>query len=60
MTGPVLVHYLLLIVALVCFFLAFLRKWEAPAPPSVSVGVGWLGMCFWMLDILIFSGVAPK
>ena len=56
MNGPTLVHYLLLIVALVCFFLAFLRRWEVN-PPGVSVG--WLGLAFWMLDLLIFSSV-PK
>jgi hypothetical protein len=58
MTGPLLVHYLLLLAALVCFFLAFIRKWEAPNPPGLAVG--WLGLCFWMLDMLIFAGTAPK
>lgn len=52
MTGATLVHYLFLIVALVCFFMAFLRRWENP--PGVSIG--WLGACFVVLDLLIFSG----
>jgi len=51
MNGPGLVHYLLLLVALVCFFFAFLRRGEAPS----GVSIGWLGFCFWMLDILIFG-----
>ena len=51
MNGPMLVHYLLLLVALVCFFLAFVRYREAG-----PVSIGWLGLTMWMLDVLIFAG----
>ena len=50
MTGPSLVHYILMIAALICFFLAFVRYRE-PGP----VSVGWLGFCFWVLDLLLFT-----
>jgi hypothetical protein len=53
MNGPVLVHYLLLLAALVCFFLGFVRYREAG-----PVTIGWLGLALWMLDILIFAGKA--
>lgn len=53
MNGPSIVHYLLLIGALACFFLAFLRRWENP--PGISIG--WLGWCFFMLDMLIFGAM---
>jgi hypothetical protein len=51
MNGPTLVHYLFLLVALVCFFLAFVRWKEPPA----IISIGWLGLFFWMLDVLVFS-----
>ena len=54
MTGATLVHYLLLLVALICFFLAFVKYRE-----GTPVSVGWLGFTMWMLDILIF-GTGPK
>lgn len=57
MTGPILVYYLLLLAALVCFILAFLRRWES-TPPAISIG--WLGMFFWILTVMIFGGAAPK
>jgi uncharacterized membrane protein len=50
MTGPSLVHYLLLIVALICFFAGFVRYREGG-----PVTIGWLGLCFWILDTLLFS-----
>jgi hypothetical protein len=50
MNGPALVHYLLLLVALACFFAAFLRYREAG-----PVSIGWLGLCFWILDTLLFA-----
>jgi hypothetical protein len=53
MNGASLIHLLFLIVALVCFFLAFLRRFEAV--PGVSIG--WLGFCFWMLDMIIFGAI---
>lgn len=51
MNGPILVHYLLLIVALICFFLAFVRYRESAGP----VSIGWLGLALWMMDTLIFG-----
>ena len=53
--GGTFVHYLLLVVALICCFLGFLRRFEAN-PPAVSMG--WLGLCFFILDVLIFG--VPK
>jgi hypothetical protein len=52
MNGPNLVHLFFLFVAMVCFFLAFIRYREGG-----PVSIGWLGLCLWMLDLLIFSGV---
>ncbi len=51
MNGPSVVHYLLLLAALFCFFLAFLKYRE----PAVSIG--WLGACLVVLDVLIFGAM---
>lgn len=57
MNGPILVYYLLLLAGAVCFILGFLRRWES-TPPGVSIG--WLGMFFWILSVMIFGGAIPK
>lgn len=52
MNGPILVHYVLLLAALICCFCGFLRRWEA-GPPGLLFG--WLGVCFYLLDLLLFT-----
>jgi hypothetical protein len=45
-----MVHYLLLIVALICCFLGFV-KYRDGSP----VSIGWLGLAFWILDTILFG-----
>lgn len=55
MNNPsIIVHYLFLFAALLCFFFAFIKRFEPP------VAIGWLGLCFLVLDALIFGGQALK
>ncbi len=55
--GPNLVHYILLIAALLCFFGAFLR-WKEGSPQAVSIG--WLGWCFIVIDWLVFGASVTR
>lgn len=41
------VHFVLTLIALICFFCAAIGK------PSGPVSLGWLGLFFWALDLLI-------
>jgi hypothetical protein len=46
------VHFVLMLIALICLFCAAINR-----PASAPISLGWLGMFFWALDILVL-GVA--
>lgn len=46
------VHFVLMLIALICLFCAAINR---PNPTPLSIG--WLGMFFWALDILILGAV---
>ena len=45
---PLTVHIIFMLIAVVCFFCAAINR---PSPSPLSIG--WLGLFFWALDILI-------
>lgn len=47
------VHFVLMLIALICLFCAAINRLA-----SSPVALGWLGLFFWALDILVIA--APR
>lgn len=41
-------HFVLMLIALICLFCAAINR-----PNAAPLSIGWLGMFFWALDILV-------
>lgn len=48
------VHFVLMFLALVCLFLAAIGR-----PANSPVSLGWLGLFFWALDLLLSTQGRP-
>jgi hypothetical protein len=41
-------HFILMLIAVICFFCAAIGR-----PVTSPISIGWLGLFFWALDLLI-------
>jgi hypothetical protein len=45
---PISVHFVLMLIAIICLFCAAIGR-----PATSPISLGWLGLFFWALDLLI-------